>query len=204
MIRNDLSASVPGIPSTETFGAGAPATFIPDPSLPTQSSADPGDRPTVLIKRRRHGHSGSSLRKADSNTSRPHFVFGKNRGLFLRIGMNRIRWRAGRVRVARMRKPSPAARKPRRWEPVIISPTFPRGPLALPNLGFLHEGARPRPRQARRPRTRNRAEQHSRADRTGGNAKGGEQPFHRERVNGCRASRTGSWLRRALGAFQAA
>jgi hypothetical protein len=99
-------------------------------------------RPSIQITRRRRIPPWKNPRRLDPATIGKFLIVGKCRGLFLRNCVMRFRGTPARAR--REAKLRPKARPARRWEPVVISPVFPRGPLALPSLGFLHDGLRPR------------------------------------------------------------
>jgi len=154
MIRSEISASFPSIPGAEIFDPGASNPLDPRPSLPDRGPLGWDHRPTVRIPTRRPTPPGKGLRKADA--SRIPLVVGKTGGLFLRTWITGFAELTAAGRRARKKKALAPPRKRRRWEPIVTARPFPRGPLALRTLGFLHEGLGPRlrPGQARRPRKR--------------------------------------------------
>jgi hypothetical protein len=108
----------------------------------------PTHRPSVRITKRRQIPPWKNPRRLDQATIGKFLIVGKCRELFLRSCLMRFRGTAAKARRAAKapKKPRPA----RRWEPVVISPVFPRGPLALPSLGFLEDGLNPRRGQRER------------------------------------------------------
>ena len=74
--------------------------------------------------------------RLDPATIGKFLIVGKSTGLFP-AGLLRCDSAARRRRHAAAAKARSKARQARRWEPVVISPVFPRGPLELPSLGFL-------------------------------------------------------------------
>ena len=114
----------------------------------TSIAAPHAFRPSVQITRRRHIPPWKNPRRLDPATIGKFLILGKCRGLFLRNCLMRFRGTAAKAR--RTAKLRPKARPARRWEPVVISPVFPRGPLALPSLGLLHDGMNPRRGQHKR------------------------------------------------------
>jgi hypothetical protein len=109
-------------------------------------------RPSVRITKRRQIPPWKNPRRFDQATIGKFLIVGKCRELFLRNCLMRFRGTA-----AKARRAAKAHRKPRaarRWEPVVISPVFPRGPLALPSLGFLQDGLSARDHRQRWARRR--------------------------------------------------
>src|SRR5262249_37282616 len=146
MIGTGPSSTNPGIELTGTLGpAVGPdrGTIGGFASAPAQIA-----RPSVRINKRRQLPPWKIPRRLDPATIGKLLILGKSRGLFLRDCSMRFRGTAAKAR--REAKAQPKARPVRRWEPVVISPVFPRGPLALPSLGFLQDGLYPRKGQRNR------------------------------------------------------
>jgi hypothetical protein len=136
MIGTDLTSTNPGKTSTGTSAVRS----RPDLAAIRGSSNAPGraSGPSVRIAKRRQLPPWKNPRRLDPATIGKFLILGKCRGLFLRNCVLRFRGTAAKAR--RAVKGRPKARPARRWEPVVISPVFPRGPLALPSLGFLQDG----------------------------------------------------------------
>jgi hypothetical protein len=139
MIGTGSTSTTPGTAITGTLVAhGADgAALRGTPIAPPRAIL-----PSIRITRRRQIPPWKNPRRLDPATIGKFLIVGKCRGLFLRNCVMRFRGTAAKAR--RAAKLRSKARPARRWEPVVISPVFPRGPLALPSLGFLHDGQRPR------------------------------------------------------------
>jgi hypothetical protein len=159
----DPSSTVPGTPTGQGMGLPEPLEAL---AVPVATRAVPGPaaagaicRPTVRIARRSKVSPWRNPRRLDPAIIGSRLIIEKARGLFLRECQMRFNGDAAKAK--RAAEARPKARKPRRWEPVVISPVFPRGPLELPSLGFLHErrrrsvktcrGRPVRPNRSRRP-----------------------------------------------------
>jgi hypothetical protein len=145
MSGTDLTAPAPaaGIaPAFEPLGA----PILTSESLKSANNVQ-ASPPTVRITKRRRLAPWNDPRPLDPATIGRCLIVGKSRGLFLRTCVMRFQGTPAKAR--RAAKIAPKRRAPRKWEPVVISPVFPRGPLALPGLGFLHQGFS-RPRRRRR------------------------------------------------------
>ena len=140
MIGTDLTSTNPGAAITGTlaphFGADRAAI------RGTATAPARAIRPSVRITKRRQLPPWKNPRRLDPTTIGKFLIVGKCRGLFLRNCVLRFRGTAAKAR--RAAKGQKNLRPVRRWEPVVISPVFPRGPLALPSLGFLEDGLNPR------------------------------------------------------------
>jgi hypothetical protein len=114
--------------------------------------------PSVRIDKRWKVRPWTIPRRLDPATIGSRLIISKKaRGLFQRAWLPHFRASAAEAR--RAPGAPPAARKPRRWMPIVIWPVFPRGPLELPALAVLHKAKRSsirtcRARPARRSRSR--------------------------------------------------
>jgi hypothetical protein len=154
MSGTNLSSIVPG--NSAVPGPGIQGPLEPpvvtiaaaNPSTPSPSAAEPVNRQTIRIAKRSLKPSSRNPRRLDPIMMGARLIVGKTRGLFVRHAQARFFGKAPKERRAAGNPVK--TRKQARWEPVVISTVFPRGPLALPSLGFLHDGLVPRPRRRRR------------------------------------------------------
>ncbi len=139
----DLTSIAPVTPTPPVAGIpeplGVPAVNAPPAREP--ATAVPDCPPIVRITKRARNPQWRNPRRLDQQALGSRLIVGKARGLFLRDGRMRFRKITGKP-AQRPARTGPQARKRRRWEPVVVSPVFPRGPLELPSLGFLHEWRR--------------------------------------------------------------
>jgi hypothetical protein len=92
--------------------------------------APAASRPTVRIARRSRIPPWKNPHPLNPAAAEARLIIGKSRGLFLRD--RRMRFRERSAQAERAAETRPKTRKTRRWEPVLISPVFPRGPLVAP------------------------------------------------------------------------
>lgn len=111
-------------------------------------------RPSVKIARRTALPPWRNPRRLDPATIGKFLILGKSLDLFHRDCSMRFAGTSAKAR--RKAKARSKARKTRRWEPVVISPVFPRGPLELPSLGFFERRMLSGRRRKRRPAMRAR------------------------------------------------
>jgi hypothetical protein len=143
------SSAVPGAEIPETIEAPAVANTAASAPAPRPSAPEPICRPTVRIAIRGPIPSWKNPHRFDPIAGGARFVVGKTAGLFLRHYHSCFRGNSAKAR--RAAGAPVKRRKQARWKPVVISAVFPRGPLALPFLGFLRTC---RGRPARRSRFR--------------------------------------------------
>jgi hypothetical protein len=140
MIGTGSASTFGGAAQTGTFAASGGADLA---AFQGTSIAIPRPiRPSIRIAKRRQIPPWKNPRRLDPATIGKFLMLGKCRGLFLRNCVMRFTGTPAKAR--RTEKLRPKTRPARHWEPVVISPVFPRGPLALPSLGALHDGLHPR------------------------------------------------------------
>ena len=138
----DLNSTPPGTQFALSVGISEPleGLVVTNPLVARPTAADPDSRPTVRIAKRSSIRPWKNPRRLDPLMFGSSLVIGKARGLFVREPHLRFWGNAAKAR--RAAEQLPAAPKTRRWEPVVISPVFPRGPLELPASGFLRAAKR--------------------------------------------------------------
>ena len=111
-------------------------------------------RPSVKIARRTALPPWKNPRRLDPAMIGKFLMVGKSTDLFHRDCSMRFRGTSAKAR--RRATARSKVRKARRWEPVVISPVFPRGPLELPSLAFFEQKMLSGRRRKRRPAMRAR------------------------------------------------